>query len=575
MRSRVVKYGLERAPHRALLHAAGLRREDLDKPFIGIINSYSSLVPGHMHFKAVAEAVAHGVREAGGVPFEFNTIAVCDGIAMGHRGMYYSLPSRELIADSVEVVTEAHALDGLVLITNCDKITPGMLMAAARLDLPTIVVTGGPMPSGWFRGRKVGTSAMFEAIGEVKAGKLSEEELAELEISACPSCGSCNGLYTANTMACITEALGLSLPGSATPPANTSKRIRIALDSGKRAVELVREGLTASKILIKKAFENAIRVDLALGGSTNTILHLMAVANEAGVDLTLDDFDQLSNGTPQLCELIPSGPYDMEDLDRAGGIPAVMKTLGALLHLDALTVTGKTVGENIAGARRLNEEVIRPLENPVRESGGIAILRGNLAPRGAVLKTAGVPKNMMKFRGSARVFECEEDAVEAIMNGEINAGEVVVIRYEGPKGGPGMREMLTATAALVGLGLIEKVALITDGRFSGATRGLCVGHVSPEAAEGGPIAVLMDSDIIEIDVPGRSLRVNLDDGEIRRRLESWRPPEPKIRKGYLLRYSLRVTSADTGAVFSEVLEMKRFQAGCSRRRETEDPETHF
>ena len=556
MRSDVVKRGLERAPHRALLHAVGLKRDDFDKPFIGIINSYSSLVPGHVHLRTIAEAVAQGVREAGGVPFEFNTIVVCDGVAMGHRGMHYSLPSREIIADSVEIVAEAHALDGLVLITNCDKVTPGMLMAAARLDLPTIVVTGGPMLSGWFRGRKVGTSAMFEAIGKVKAGELSEEELAELETLACPTCGSCNGLYTANTMACLTEALGLSLPGSATPPANTSRRISIALASGKRAVDLVREGLTASKILTKKAFENAIRVDLALGGSTNAVLHLMAVAKEAGIDLSLDDFDRLSRETPQLSELIPSGPYDMEDLDRAGGIPAVMKTLEPLLNLDALTVTGKTVGENIANAKRLDEKIIRPLENPIRRSGGIAVLWGNLAPRGAVLKTAGVPRSMMKFKGEARVFDCEEDAVKALMNREIEAGEVVVIRYEGPKGGPGMREMLAPTGALVGLGLIEKVALITDGRFSGATRGLCIGHVSPEAAEGGPIAVLRDGDIIEIDVPGRILRVELDEEEIRKRLRSWRPPKPKIGKGYLLRYSLGVTSADTGAIFSEAEHQK-------------------
>ncbi|MCX8187309.1 MAG: dihydroxy-acid dehydratase [Nitrososphaeria archaeon] len=550
MRSDVVKRGLERAPHRALLHATGLKRDDLDKPFIGIINSYSSMVPGHMHLRAVAEAVAQGVREAGGVPFEFNTIAVCDGIAMGHRGMHYSLPSRELIADSVEVVAEAHALDGLVLITNCDKITPGMLMAAARLDLPAIILTGGPMPSGWFRGRKIGVSAMFEAIGRVRRGELSEEELAELEALACPACGSCNGLYTANTMACITEALGLSLPGSATPLANSSRRISMALATGKRAVELVRENLTASKILRMKAFENAIRVDLALGGSTNTILHLMAVAKEAGVDLALDDFDRLSRETPQLSELIPSGPHDVEDLDRAGGIPAVMKTLEPLLHLDALTVTGKTVGENIAGARRLDGEVIRPLENPIRRDGGIAILWGNLAPRGAVLKTAGVPESMMRFRGEARVFDCEEDAVRALMDREVESGEVVVIRYEGPKGGPGMREMLTPTATLVGLGLIEKIALITDGRFSGATRGLCIGHVSPEAFEGGPIAALRNGDVIEIDVSNRILRIELEDDEIQRRLRHWHRPEPRIKKGYLMRYSLQVTSADTGAIFS-------------------------
>ncbi len=551
MRSDVIKKGLERAPHRALLYAAGLTRDDFEKPFIGVVSSYSSLVPGHIHLRRIAEAVMQGVREAGGVPFEFNTIVVCDGIAMGHKGMHYSLPSREVIADSVEIVAEAHALDALVLIPNCDKVTPGMLMAAARLDLPTIVVTGGPMLCGWFRGRKVAYSHVFEAIGRVKAGELSEEDLAELEQAACPTCGSCNGLYTANTMACMVEALGLSLPGSATPPATSSRRLAIALESGRRIVEMVKEGLTASKILTKKAFENAIRVDLALGGSTNTVLHLMAVAKEAGVDLTLDDFDRLSRETPQLSELIPSGIYGMEDLDRAGGIPAVMKALEPLLNLDALTVTGKSLKENIASAKILDENIIRPLSKPIRRAGGIAILKGNLAPRGAVLKTAGVPASMMKFEGKARVFDCESDAVKALMNREISEGEVVVIRYEGPKGGPGMREMLAPTATLVGLGLIEKVALITDGRFSGATRGLCIGHISPEAAEGGPIAVLKDGDLIRIDVEKRLLEVELTADEIQERLKKWKPPKPKIPRGCLLRYSLSVSSADTGAILTQ------------------------
>jgi len=548
MRSDLIKRGLERAPHRALLYSLGLDRSDFEKPFIGVVNSYSSLVPGHVHLKRVAEAVIQGVREAGGVPFEFNTIVVCDGIAMGHKGMHYSLPSRELIADSVETIAEAHALDGLVLIPNCDKVTPGMLMAAARLNIPAIVVTGGPMLCGWFEGKKVAYSHVFEGIGRVKSGRLSEEKLEELAEAACPTPGSCNGLYTANTMACMVEALGLSIPGSATPPATSSRRIRVALESGRRIVEMVREGLRVSKILTKKAFENAIRVDLALGGSTNTVLHLMAVANEAGVDLALEDFDRLSRDTPQIAELIPSGAYGMDDLDRAGGIPAVMKTLEPLLNLDALTVTGKTVGENIAEARRLDEEIIRPLDKPIRRTGGIAILRGNLAPGGAVLKTAGVPPSMMRFRGRARVFDCEEDAVDALMNRRIKEGEVVVIRYEGPRGGPGMREMLAPTATLVGLGLIEKIALITDGRFSGATRGLCIGHISPEAAEGGPIAVIEDGDIISIDVEKRSLSVELSDEELRRRLEAWKPPKPKIDRGWLLRYSLSVSSADTGAI---------------------------
>jgi len=548
MRSDEVKKGLEKAPHRALLYAAGLKKDDFEKPFIGVVNSYSTLVPGHIHLRRIADAAMQGVREAGGVPFEFNTIVVCDGVAMGHKGMHYSLPSREVIADSVEIVAEAHALDGLVLITNCDKVTPGMLMAAARLDLPAIIVTGGPMLSGWFKGKKIAYSDVFEAIGKVEAGELSSEELAELEASACPTCGSCAGLYTANTMACVTEALGMSLPGSATPPAVSSRRISIALESGRRLVEMVRENLTPSRILTKNSFENAIRVDLALGGSTNTVLHLLAIAREAGVGLALEDFDRLSRETPQLSHMVPSGPYDMEDLDRAGGIPAVMKTLEPLLNLDALTVTGKTVGENIRKARRLDEEVIRPLNKPIRKAGGIAVLKGNLAPRGAVLKTAGVPPSMKKFRGRARVFDGERDAVEALMSHEIESGEVVVIRYEGAKGGPGMREMLAPTATLVGLGLIEKVALITDGRFSGATRGLCIGHVSPEAAEGGPIAIIKDEDLISIDVDKRLLRVELSDEEIRRRLESWKPPKPKIDKGCLSRYSLNVSSADTGAI---------------------------
>jgi len=548
MRSDLIKRGLERAPHRALLYSLGLSRDDFEKPFIGVVNSYSSMVPGHVHLRMIADAVIQGIREAGGVPFEFNTIVVCDGIAMDHEGMKYSLPSRELIADSVETIARAHALDGLVLIPNCDKVTPGMLMAAARLNLPTIVMTGGPMPCGWFRGRKVAFSHVYEGIGRVKAGELSEEELEMLAMAACPTPGSCNGLYTANTMACIAEAIGLALPGSATPPATSSRRIALAREAGRRIVGLVRENLTALKILTRKAFENAIRVDLALGGSTNTVLHLMAVAREAGVDLELEDFDRLSRETPQIAELIPSGPHGMDDFDKAGGVPAVMKTLEPLLNLDALTVTGKTVGENIANARRLDEEVIRPLDRPIRPTGGIAILKGSLAPRGAVLKTAGVPLSMMRFRGRARVFESGEEAADALLSGRILEGEVVVIRYEGPRGGPGMREMLAPTAALVGMGLMEKIALVTDGRFSGATHGLCVGHVSPEAAEGGPIAVVEDGDPISIDVEARLLNLEVSEDELRRRLESWSPPKPRAERGWLLRYSLSVSSADTGAI---------------------------
>ncbi|MEM1655586.1 MAG: dihydroxy-acid dehydratase [Nitrososphaerota archaeon] len=548
MRSDSIKRGLERAPHRALLYSLGLSRDDLEKPFIGVINSYSSMVPGHVHLRMIADAVIQGVREAGGVPFEFNTIVVCDGLAMDHEGMRYSLPSRELIADSVETIAKAHALDGLILIPNCDKVTPGMLMAAARLDLPTIIITGGPMPCGWFNGRKVAFSHVYEGIGRVKSGELSEEELEMLAMAACPAPGSCNGLYTANTMACVVEALGLSLPGSATPPATSSRRVALARETGRRIIELIRGNITASRILTRKAFENAIRVDLALGGSTNTVLHLMAVAREAGVDLELEDFDRLSRETPQIAELIPSGPHGMDDLDRAGGVPAVMKTLEPLLHLDALTVTGKTVGENISGARRLDEGVIRPLDKPIRRVGGIAVLRGSLAPRGAVVKTAGVPPSMMRFRGRARVFDSGDEAVDALMSGRMREGDVVVIRYEGPRGGPGMREMLAPTAALVGLGLIEKIALVTDGRFSGATRGLCVGHVSPEAAEGGPIAVVEENDMILIDVESRILDLEVHESELRRRMDSWKPPKPRAEKGWLLRYSLGVSSADSGAI---------------------------
>ncbi len=548
MRSDAIKRGLERAPHRALLYSLGLGRDDFEKPFIGVINSYSNMVPGHVHLRMIADAVIQGVREAGGVPFEFNTIVVCDGLAMDHEGMRYSLPSRELIADSVETIAKAHALDGLVLIPNCDKVTPGMLMAAARLDLPTIIITGGPMPCGWFGGMRVAFSHVYEGIGRVKAGELSEEELEILAMAACPTPGSCNGLYTANTMACMVEALGLSLPGSATPPATSSRRIALARETGRRVVGLIREGITASRILTRKAFENAIRVDLALGGSTNTVLHLMAVAEEAGIDLELEDFDRLSRETPQIAEIIPSGPYGVDDLDRAGGIPAVMKTLEPLLHLDALTVTGRAIGENISGAKRLDEKVIRPLERPIRRMGGIAVLRGSLAPRGAVLKTAGVPPSMMRFRGRARVFDSGDEAVDALMSGSIMEGDVVVIRYEGPRGGPGMREMLAPTAALVGLGLIEKIALVTDGRFSGATRGLCIGHISPEAAEGGPIAVAEEGDPILIDVEMRVLNLEIPEEELRRRMKSWIPPKPRAERGWLLRYSLNVSSADIGAI---------------------------
>jgi dihydroxy-acid dehydratase len=552
LRSDAVKVGVERAPHRALLKALGISDSDLSKPFIGVVNSYTNVVPGHAHLNQVAGAVKAGVVGAGGVPFEFNTIGICDGIAMGHSGMRYSLPSRELIADSVEVMVQAHRFDGIVLITTCDKITPGMLMAAARLNIPAIMVTGGPMLSGVYKGKKVGTDSMFEAIGKVAAGKMSEEELKCLEDVACPTCGSCNGMFTANTMACVTEALGMSLPGCATPPAVSAERLRIAKATGERILGLVKEDLKPREILSPDSFENAIMVDMALGGSTNTVLHVAAIANEAEVDLQLSTFDKLSRRVPHLCSMIPSGPYDMKDLDEAGGIPAVMKELKKALHLNAITVTGKNIKENIASAVVLNPEVIRPLDNPVHKQGGIAVLTGNLAPDGAVVKAAGISANMMVHQGPAKTFDSEEDAMKAILNKKIQKGDVVVIRYEGPKGGPGMREMLSPTATIAGMGLSESVALITDGRFSGATRGPCIGHICPEAAVGGPIALLRNGDIIEIDVPKRKLNVKLSAEELAKRLKSWSAKEPNVKTGYLVRYSKFVQGAHKGSVLKKV-----------------------
>jgi dihydroxy-acid dehydratase len=552
LRSDAVKVGFQRAPHRALLKALGLSDEDIKKPFIGVVNSYTNVVPGHVHLQQVAEAVKAGIRSAGGVPFEFNTIGICDGIAMGHNGMRYSLPSRELIADSVESMVLAHRFDGIVLITTCDKITPGMIMAAARMNIPAIVVTGGPMLSGNYKGKKVGTDSMFEAIGKVAAGKMSEQELKCLEDVACPTCGSCNGLFTANTMACVTEALGMSLPGCATPPAVSAERMRIAQATGERILGLVKEDLKPRDIMVSNSFENAIMVDMALGGSTNTVLHVTAIANESGVDLPLSIFDQLSKRVPHITNMIPSGPYDMQELHQAGGIPAVMKTLEDSLHLDSVTVTGKTVKENIAPAKVTNPEVIRPLDNPVHKEGGIAVLYGNLAKEGSVVKAAGISTNMMVHSGPAKVFDSEEDSMNAILNKEIKEGDVVVIRYEGPKGGPGMREMLSPTASIAGMGLSESVALITDGRFSGATRGPCIGHVSPEAATGGAIGLVKDGDIIEIDVPNRKLSVKLSDKELTKRTKSWTPKEPAVKTGYLSRYSQLVQPASKGAVLKQL-----------------------
>jgi dihydroxy-acid dehydratase len=537
LRSDEIKRGIKRAPHRALLKALGVTDSDMDKPFIAVVNSFTTVVPGHIHLNRIAEEVKAGVRSAGGVPFEFNTIAVCDGIAMGHEGMRYSLPSREVIADSIEIMVQAHRFDGMVLVTNCDKITPGMLMAAARLNVPSIVVTGGPMLTGVLDGKRISFASISEAVGKVVAGEMSEEELKSLEDVACPGCGSCSGMFTANTMACITEALGMSLPGCATALAVSALKLRIARESGERILELLREDLNPSDIMTAKVFENAIAVDMALGGSTNAVLHLSAIAGEAGTPLPLSLFDEISRRVPHLCSMIPSGPYALEDLDAAGGIPALMKELSPLLHLDFVTVTGKTIEKNVEGAKVLNAEVIRPLANPVHKEGGIAVLRGNLAPEGAVVKTAAVSPEILVHKGPARVFDSEEEAMKAIVSRKIERGDVVVIRYEGPKGGPGMREMLSPTATISGMGLSESVVLVTDGRFSGATRGPCVGHVSPEAAEGGPIAALRNGDFIEIDIPKRVLRVELKDDEMKSRLSSWKPKPPKVKRGYLVRYS--------------------------------------
>jgi dihydroxy-acid dehydratase len=549
MRSDAIKYGIERAPHRSLLKALGITDEDLKKPFVAVVNSYTSIVPGHVHLNILADAVKSGVQMAGGVPFEFNTIAICDGLTMGHEGMKYSLPSREVIADSIELMVQAHRFDGIVMITNCDKITPGMLMAAARLDIPSIFVTGGPMLAGFYKGKKVGLINIFEAIGNVKAGKMDENELKELEDVTCPSCGSCSGLFTANTMACITEAMGMSLPYCATSLAIDSSKIRIAKKSGERIVDMIYDDLKPSKIMTKDAFDNAIAIDMALGGSTNTVLHLTAIAKEAGIELNLSTFDEISRRVPHICDVYPGGSYMLEDLDRAGGIPAVMKNIHEFLHLDAITVTGKSISENIENAKVLDDKVIRPTSKPIHKEGGIAILRGNLAPKGAVIKTAAISKENLHFKGPAMVFDSEESCIKTIFNEKIE-GKVIVIRYEGPKGGPGMREMLSPTSAIVGMGLSDSVALITDGRFSGGTRGPCIGHVSPEAFEGGPIAVLKNGDIIEIDIPKRLLEVKLSKGEINDRLKRWKQPEPKVKSGYLFRYSRMVKSADLGCILS-------------------------
>jgi dihydroxy-acid dehydratase len=542
--------GPQRAPHRSLFYALGYTPEDLDRPLVGVVNSQNEIVPGHLHLDAIAEAVKSGIRSAGGTPIEFPTIGICDGLAMGHLGMHYSLPSRELIADSVESMALAHGFDALVLVTNCDKITPGMLMAAARLNIPAIIVSGGPMLAGRFQGRDVDFSDIFEAVAKFEGGQMSEEELEELERAVCPGCGSCAGMFTANTMNCLTEALGMALPGNGTIPAVSAARIRLAREAGAKIMELVERGIRPSHILTEEAFANAIAVDMALGGSTNTVLHLPAIAHEAGMELGLELFDRISRRTPYLTKMSPAGPHHLQDLDEAGGVSAVMRELsrGDLLELEAMTVTGRSLGENIAGATIRRPEVIRTLEEPHRPEGGIAILRGNLAPDGAVVKSGAVVEGMLVHQGPARVFESEEEAVKAILGGRIGRGEVMVIRYEGPKGGPGMREMLAPTAALAGMGLDEEVALLTDGRFSGATRGAAIGHISPEAAEGGPIGLLQDGDIVEIDIPARRLDVRVSEEELEKRREGWQPLAPKITKGYLARYAAMVTSASSGAI---------------------------
>ena len=536
MRSDGIKRGTEKAPHRALLKSLGLEDDDIAKPLIGIANSYTNIVPGHIHLRTIGEAVKEGVLSAGGTPFEFSTIAVCDGIAMGHEGMRYSLPSREVVADSVEIMLQAHSLDGLVMISNCDKITPGMLMAAARVDIPAIMVTGGPMAAGRLHGKKISYSSMPEALGQVAAGKMTEDELCEMEENACPGCGSCSGMFTANTMACLTEALGMSLPYCGTSLANSAFKLRLARATGKQIVKLIKDDLKPSQILTMEAFENAIAVDMALGGSTNTTLHLPAIAKEAGLTLPLSTFDAIGRKVPHLCSMIPSGSYALEDLDAAGGVPAVMNELKSLLHLKLPTVSGKTVGDNIKYAEVLDLEVIHSLANPVHKEGGIAILTGNLAPKGSVIKTAGVSPKMLKHTGPAKVYDSEKEALTAIRGNQIKPGDVVVIRYEGPRGGPGMPEMLFPTATIAGMGLSDCVALITDGRFSGATHGGSIGHVAPEAFDGGPIAALKDGDTITIDIPNRTLKVELSDKELQTRLAAWKPREPKIKKGILSRY---------------------------------------
>jgi dihydroxy-acid dehydratase len=552
MRSDTVKKGFQRAPHRGLLHACGLADEDINKPFIGIANSFCEIVPGHVHLDKVGRVVKEAVRKAGGAAFEFNTIAVCDGIAMGHTGMKYSLASREIIADSVETMARAHCFDGLVCIPNCDKIIPGMLMAAVRLNIPTIFVSGGPMAAGKTKdGKTVDLISIGEGVAQFNAGKISEEQLKELERIGCPGQGSCSGMFTANSMNCLCEAIGMALPGNGTILAVDPKRQELYKAAGKQIVLLIEKDIKPLDIINEKSMDNALALDVAMGGSTNTVLHSLAVANEAGIKYDLDRINAVSERCPNICKVSPSSKFHMEDVDAAGGISAILKEISkvpGLLNINCPTVTGKTLGENVADAEIKNPDVIRPLENAYSQTGGLAILRGNLAPDGCVVKSAGVPKSILSHSGPAVIFESQEEACEGILGGKVKKGDVVVIRCEGPKGGPGMQEMLWPTSYIAGAGLVESVALITDGRFSGGTRGCSIGHISPEAAVGGPIGLLKDGDIIEIDIPKNRLDVRLSEAELAERKKAWRPPKPKITKGYLAKYASMATSADTGAV---------------------------
>ena len=550
MRSDTVTKGKQQAPHRSLFHALGMTQEEMDRPLVGIVSSYNEIVPGHMNLDKIVNAVKMGVAEAGGVPVVFPAIAVCDGIAMGHIGMKYSLVTRDLICDSTECMALAHQFDALVMVPNCDKNVPGLLMAAARVNVPTVFVSGGPMLAGHVKGKKRSLSSMFEAVGSYAAGTMSEEDVCEYEEKVCPTCGSCSGMYTANSMNCLTEALGMGLQGNGTIPAVYSERIRLAKHAGMAVMEMYKKDIRPRDIMTKEAILNALTVDMALGCSTNSMLHLPAIAHEVGFDFDISFANEISEKTPNLCHLAPAGPTYMEDLNEAGGVYAVMNELSelGLLNLDCMTVTGKTVGENIKGVENKDPEVIRPLDNPYSKTGGLAVLKGNLAPDGGVVKRSAVAEEMMVHEGPARVFDCEEDAIAAIKGGKIVAGDVVVIRYEGPKGGPGMREMLNPTSAIAGMGLGSSVALITDGRFSGASRGASIGHVSPEAAVGGPIALIEEGDIIAIDIPNMKLDVKVSEEELEARRTKWQPREPKVTSGYLARYASMVTSGNRGAV---------------------------